>query len=91
MLDPEGFIDVRGWKALGKPLPFAKVKEVKLLAPKIVDEVVLLGAAQKNVSEGRIEGDRPRPNGHTNGNPIEAIAEVVEPISVEPDGQLGLF
>ena len=91
VLEPEGFIDVRGWKALGKPLPFAKVKEVKLLAPKIVDEVVLLGAAQKNVSEGRIEGDRPRPNGHTNGNPIEAIAEVVEPISVEPDGQLGLF
>ena len=37
-LEPEGFIDVRGWKALGNKLPFAKVKEVKLLAPKVVKE-----------------------------------------------------
>ena len=36
VLEPEGFIDVRGWKALGKPLPFARVKDVKLLAPKVV-------------------------------------------------------
>ncbi len=40
VLEPEGFIDVRGWKALGNKLPFAKVKEVKLLAPKIVKEAV---------------------------------------------------
>jgi topoisomerase IV subunit A len=33
MLEPAGFIDVRGWKALGNKLPFAKVKEVRLLAP----------------------------------------------------------
>ncbi len=39
ILEPEGFIDVRGWKALGNKLPFAKVKEVKLLAPKVVKEV----------------------------------------------------
>ena len=38
VLEPEGFIDVRGWKALGNKLPFAKVKEVKLLAPKVVKE-----------------------------------------------------
>ncbi|GAB3786610.1 DNA gyrase/topoisomerase IV subunit A [Spirosoma horti] len=38
VLEPEGFIDVRGWKALGNKLPFAKVKEVKLLPPKIVKE-----------------------------------------------------
>lgn len=38
ILEPEGFIDVRGWKALGNKLPFAKVKEVKLLPPKIVKE-----------------------------------------------------
>lgn len=34
ILEPEGFIEVRGWKALGNKLPFAKVKEVKLLKPK---------------------------------------------------------
>ncbi|MBC8152882.1 MAG: DNA gyrase/topoisomerase IV subunit A, partial [Bacteroidetes bacterium] len=33
VLQPDGFIDIRGWKALGKPLPFAKVKDVKLLEP----------------------------------------------------------
>ncbi|WP_080240011.1 DNA gyrase/topoisomerase IV subunit A [Spirosoma rigui] len=36
VLEPEGFIEIRGWKALGNKLPFAKVKDVKLLAPKIV-------------------------------------------------------
>ncbi|GAB3717853.1 DNA gyrase/topoisomerase IV subunit A [Spirosoma lituiforme] len=40
VLEPEGFIDIRGWKALGNKLPFAKVKEVKLLPPKIVKEPV---------------------------------------------------
>jgi topoisomerase IV subunit A len=34
ILEPAGFIDVRGWKALGNKLPFVKVKEVKLLSPK---------------------------------------------------------
>ena len=38
VLEPEGFIDVRGWKALGKPVPFAKVKDVKLLPPREVKE-----------------------------------------------------
>jgi topoisomerase IV subunit A len=38
ILEPEGFIDVRGWKALGNKLPFARVKEVKMLAPKVVEE-----------------------------------------------------
>ena len=36
VLEPEGFIDVRGWKALGNKLPFAKVKDVKVLTPKVV-------------------------------------------------------
>ncbi len=40
VLEPEGFIEVRGWKALGNKLPFAKVKDVKLLAPKVPKEVV---------------------------------------------------
>lgn len=34
ILEPSGFIDVRGWKALGNKLPFVRVKDVKLLAPK---------------------------------------------------------
>ncbi|MGV3556708.1 DNA gyrase/topoisomerase IV subunit A [Larkinella arboricola] len=38
VLEPEGFIDVRGWKALGAKLPFAKVKEVKLLPPRQINE-----------------------------------------------------
>lgn len=33
ILQPDGFIEVRGWKALGNKLPFAKVKDVKILAP----------------------------------------------------------
>jgi topoisomerase-4 subunit A len=33
ILQPDGFIEVRGWKALGNKLPFARVKEVKVLAP----------------------------------------------------------
>ena len=37
-LEPEGFIEVRGWKALGNKLPFAKVKDVKLLTPKAPKE-----------------------------------------------------
>lgn len=36
VLEPEGFIEVRGWKALGNKLPFARVKDVKLLPPKVV-------------------------------------------------------
>ncbi len=43
VLEPEGFIEVRGWKALGNKLPFAKVKDVKLLAPRVpkVDAVTV--------------------------------------------------
>ena len=36
VLEPEGFIDVRGWKSLGNKLPFVKVKDVKLLTPKTI-------------------------------------------------------
>lgn len=38
VLEPEGFIDVRGWKALGNKLPFVRVKDVKLLTPKVVKD-----------------------------------------------------
>lgn len=38
VLEPEGFIEIRGWKALGNKLPFARVKDVKLLEPKVVKE-----------------------------------------------------
>lgn len=38
VLEPEGFIDIRGWKALGSKLPYAKVKDVKLLAPRVIED-----------------------------------------------------
>ncbi|GAB3552093.1 DNA gyrase/topoisomerase IV subunit A [Spirosoma fluminis] len=50
VLEPEGFIDIRGWKALGKPLPFAKVKDVKLLAPRVVRETVKVAEAIEPVA-----------------------------------------
>ena len=40
IVEPEGFIDVRGWKALGKPIPFAKIKSVKLMTPKEIKDSV---------------------------------------------------
>ena len=51
ILEPEGFIDVRGWKALGNKLPFAKVKEAKLLAPKVVKEAAKPASANGNGKE----------------------------------------
>lgn len=50
VLEPEGFIDIRGWKAMGNKLPFAKVKEVKLLAPKIVKEAINVGTLPEPIS-----------------------------------------
>lgn len=50
ILEPDGFIDIRGWKALGNKLPFAKVKEVKLLAPKVVKEIAPEGAVSEPVA-----------------------------------------
>ena len=50
VLEPEGFIDIRGWKAMGNKLPFAKVKEVKLLAPKIVKEAVSVSTLLEPIS-----------------------------------------
>ena len=45
VLEPEGFIEVRGWKALGNKLPFVRVKEVKLLPPKVVADTVKNGSS----------------------------------------------
>ncbi|HEY0108135.1 MAG TPA: DNA gyrase/topoisomerase IV subunit A, partial [Fibrella sp.] len=39
VLEPAESTEVRGWKALGTKLLFAKVKEVKLLTPKAVEAV----------------------------------------------------
>jgi len=50
VLEPEGFIEVRGWKALGNKLPFAKLKDVKLLAPKPVP------AAPTDIKSGHANG-----------------------------------
>ena len=57
ILEPEGFIDIRGWKALGNRLPFARVKEVKLLAPKIAKENVKVASVVEPVSVVATETD----------------------------------
>lgn len=66
VLEPDGFIDVRGWKALGKPLPFARVKDVKLLTPK-PDEAV----------RGRHNAEPPIPD-----EPVVADADGKEPLQL---------
>ena len=55
ILEPEGFIDVRGWKALGNKLPFAKVKEVKLLAPKVANQLAKAASVNGNQSAALAE------------------------------------
>jgi topoisomerase IV subunit A len=42
VLEPAGFVDVRGWKSLGNKLPFGKVKDVTVLAPKETGPILLL-------------------------------------------------
>jgi len=37
VLEPAESAEIRGWKALGTKLPYIKVKESKLLAPKVVE------------------------------------------------------
>ncbi|MFD2572209.1 DNA gyrase/topoisomerase IV subunit A [Spirosoma soli] len=61
VLEPEGFIDIRGWKALGKPLPFAKVKEVKLLPPKIVKEAAKVELLTDPVAVETADADSAEP------------------------------
>ncbi|GAB4020347.1 DNA gyrase/topoisomerase IV subunit A [Spirosoma koreense] len=61
ILEPEGFIDIRGWKALGKPLPFAKVKEVKLLAPKAPKEPVKAAPVIETVAAVTTDSDEKEP------------------------------
>ncbi|GAB3511863.1 DNA gyrase/topoisomerase IV subunit A [Spirosoma knui] len=61
VLEPEGFIDIRGWKALGKPLPFAKVKDVKLLAPRAVRETVKQTEAVDQVAVEAAEAESAEP------------------------------
>ena len=57
ILEPEGFIDVRGWKALGNKLPFARVKEVKMLAPKVVKETLKAVPVVEPVAVAAVEVD----------------------------------
>ncbi|RYF61019.1 MAG: DNA gyrase/topoisomerase IV subunit A, partial [Cytophagaceae bacterium] len=40
VLEPAESTDIRGWKALGAKLPYFKVKEIKLLAPKVVEKAL---------------------------------------------------
>lgn len=61
VLEPEGFIEVRGWKALGNKLPFARVKEVKLLAPKAVTGPVKAVLTEEPVVANGVEADEKEP------------------------------
>ena len=82
ILQPDGFIDVRGWKALGKPLPFAKVKEVKLLAPRVVKAADIIPEVTDNHD--------PEPadlESTDDDQPVDAESEAA-PAGA---GQLGLF
>lgn len=80
VLQPDGFIDVRGWKALGKPLPFSKVKEVKLLPPRVVKPAEVAPADEPDDDLT---------------DPELAVADITSDSEPEPaaagDGQLGLF
>ena len=77
VLEPEGFIEIRGWKALGNKLPFAKVKDVKLLTPKAVGVSSAVAGSGRETRELAFESEP---------TTLEAAdADVTESI------QLGLF
>lgn len=54
VLEPAEASDIRGWKALGTKLPYFKVKEAKLLAPKAVEKVIDVPKAT-SVDKGSVE------------------------------------
>lgn len=81
ILQPDGFIDVRGWKALGKPLPFSKVKEVKLLAPRVV----------KPTETQPVEAAEPDDEGSEVALSSPDLNTTAESESTSALGQLGLF
>jgi topoisomerase-4 subunit A len=83
VLEPEGFIDVRGWKALGAKLPFAKVKEVKLLPPRRNNDrdIAENTAITPNLIVVEAEVDEP----------MDEIPETEDSETGQPTQQLGLF
>ncbi|RRB07161.1 DNA gyrase/topoisomerase IV subunit A [Larkinella rosea] len=84
VLEPEGFIDVRGWKALGAKLPFAKVKEVKLLPPKRNNERDVVGNTMISSNLIVVESET--------DEPMAAETPDMENNETEqPAKQLGLF
>jgi topoisomerase IV subunit A len=63
VLEPAGFIDIRGWKSLGNKLPFGKVKDATVLAPKETGPILLLTADSINAgSEIDVETDTNQPD-----------------------------
>ncbi|WP_128543640.1 DNA gyrase/topoisomerase IV subunit A [Larkinella soli] len=82
VLEPEGFIDVRGWKALGAKLPFAKVKDVKLLPPREKP------GPDKIAPPVLVMEQEPDPE-----EPLEEVSETEQPDSAASSTtkQLGLF
>ena len=57
VLEPAGFIDVRGWKALGSKLPYAKVKEAKLLTPKAAPVATMTPPKESTLSSPEPEAE----------------------------------
>ena len=63
VLEPGGFIDIRGWKSLGNKLPFGKVKDATVLAPKETGPILLLTADLINDGpEIDVEADTNQPD-----------------------------
>lgn len=59
LYDVDMLIDVKGWKAIGNRLSPHKIKSVKLLAGKAIDDVEVAGAGEKAKSDEAGEGDDP--------------------------------
>jgi topoisomerase-4 subunit A len=83
VLEPEGFIDVRGWKALGAKLPFAKVKEVKLLAPRRNNE--------RDIAENRTITPNLIIVEPETDEPLDETPEIEDSGTEQTTKQLGLF
>ncbi|WP_266366380.1 DNA gyrase/topoisomerase IV subunit A [Tellurirhabdus rosea] len=79
VLEPDVFIDVRGMKAQGKPLTFARVKEARVLEPRQAEE-----GPDEQPAEPAASLSVPEP---------EPEVEVTEPTPIESIGvkQLDLF
>jgi len=73
VLEPEGFIDVRGWKALGNKLPFARVKDIKVLEPRVVAEPSHAGSSKSALPEQTLVADAEESGETTDTSPVKQL------------------